>query len=1228
MRGTTKVSVGPRGALRRAMGKLEERIKNGLHLGKHRRGRHRGGTGEGKMILNVHLSEDEQPVTEVPVTPQTTCRDVVEACKEPGEGSCQLVESWQGCERAVADNERMAELLQRWGAQRAEVRFYIRHGDPLIGLSGQGHDVKEVKVLESQRGQTHSSKHNGVSTSDHRQENRAGSPGVELTLTELQEMASRQQQQIEAQQHLLVAKEQRLRFLKQQEARRGQQVSSGGVQNSTTQPTAESEKLRVLRERMESQEAKLRRIRAMRGQAETSRLLNKNLALEIEQAGRLFQEKQRELQAAVARVDQLSRQLDELSATRIPNPTRPGYNTGNPAVVQGNHSLDQLYRELQLRNKLNQEQSAKLQQQRDLLNRRNQEVITMDRRIRELRERLRSKKATAQHKENIPVGLADLGSQRTPGGTTGRVAAVGPIVQTPTASTATRQVRPDVPETTDGPLKPPAILPVSFGSAGLVETQAVTTAVGPSAVAPTADSTTKSYVRGTRPTCLALLPGPEASLASNGSELFAASGKISTAQCTLPGMGDWRQSCLNGSASLRATHTAQGDTCSPTDIRLTTKPLEQLSTTTCSGTHNPEMTAEQPIQNGETTKPSLLPVGKMKANASLQHNSTSNSTGQPLVEPIAMCRPAAPPPPLRAWQGGVTPPIPPPPPPRTSHHIQQRITVPPTPLPTDGHTQPPAIAVRPFSALPDRPGSQARSQSPRKAPSSQTVSSIYSVYTQPAAPPKNFQQAVLNALSLQRTGKANRHAGSSKVPASIPFQDNEASSPNSPSEAADSEVPPPPRPLSPTKLLPVTALPAAAGRCQSEADLEALRRRLANAPRPLKKRSSISEGEEAAPGVIPAALLQKALYQRLNPLAGQETAENSSSRPPPPPPPPPFYRPRWPPSYSNAETGADKSEGTNCVLPNESGSDSSSTMSDDLPLPLPPPPLCNDNSDEQNNNNVGETSTDEEEEEGNEGSESERTDLPPPPPYPIVPDTDRVPTVISSTAPLPPGKRTNLKKTGSERTGQGLRVRFDPLAILLDAALEGDYELVQRALYEVPEPSQPNDEGITALHNAVCAGHMDIVRLLVQHGVNVNAADSDGWTPLHCAASCNNVHLCKILVESGAAVFATTISDSETAADKCEEMESGFQQCSQFLYGVQEKLGLMNKSVVFALWNCDPEQDDELQLHEGEALSILRRGQDEQPEWWWARRAEQEGYVPRNLLGLYPRIKPRPRTLA
>jgi hypothetical protein len=58
---------------------------------------------------------------------------------------------------------------------------------------------------------------------------------------------------------------------------------------------------------------------------------------------------------------------------------------------------------LQIRNKLNQEQNSKLQQQKELLNKRNIEVSLMDKRISELRQRLHKKKAEARQKEIVPV---------------------------------------------------------------------------------------------------------------------------------------------------------------------------------------------------------------------------------------------------------------------------------------------------------------------------------------------------------------------------------------------------------------------------------------------------------------------------------------------------------------------------------------------------------------------------------------------------------------------------------------------------------------------------------------------------------------------------------------------------------------------------------------------------------------------------------------------------------
>ena len=43
----------------------------------------------------------------------------------------------------------------------------------------------------------------------------------------------------------------------------------------------------------------------------------------------------------------------------------------------------------------------------------------------------------------------------------------------------------------------------------------------------------------------------------------------------------------------------------------------------------------------------------------------------------------------------------------------------------------------------------------------------------------------------------------------------------------------------------------------------------------------------------------------------------------------------------------------------------------------------------------------------------------------------------------------------------------------------------------------------------------------------------------------------QFLVEHGACVLATTLSDNETAAEKCEEDEEGFDGCSEYLYSVQ-----------------------------------------------------------------------------
>ncbi|KAL7388338.1 hypothetical protein ABVT39_011987 [Epinephelus coioides] len=1056
------------------------------------------------MILTVYLSDGEQAVTEVPITPETTCRDVVEFCKEPGETGCHLAEVWRGNERAIPFEHMMYEHLQKWGPRKQEVKFFLRHEDSPTESSDQG----------SQQSQDQTSRRSG-NTGEKHNENGVGNQRVELTLSELQEMATRQQQQIEAQQQMLVAKEQRLRYLKQQERRQQQSVS-------------ESEKLQRLKERVESQEAKLKKIRAMRGQVDYSKVINGNLSAEIEQVSGLFQEKQAELQSAVLRVEQLSLQLEDLRRGKL-----NGIQTALGGQVTGAAALElrKLYQELQIRNKLNQEQNSKLQQQKELLNKRNMEVTLMDKRISELRERLYKKKAELNRANGPP-------SPQPAPGTLGRVAAVGPYIQVP------------VPGRQEGYTIPPDPLkPQTLG----VNNQA-------------------NQARTTK------------------------SGKTST--------------------SLKPPERRD----SGTDTQGKSPPSGSPIAPSAEKVLDSKMVVSSPA----ISKPQPPPYGSHLTSAtsasSLERRKDAPPPPRPLPNPPASVWPRVPP-----STGS------------SSQQIQQRISVPPSPtfqpnapLFPPGLSErldpPPAVAVRPF--MPDR-GS--RPQSPRKGPPTVNSSSIYHMYLQQAAPKSQPLKPALKAVY----GKPVLPP-SSTPPSPLPFvqaggafpllQGHSGGEDTLDGEFDDHEffqhpeplAPPPsveniPRPLSPTKLTPMVHSPL---RYQSDADLEVLRKKLANAPRPLKKRSSITEPEgPSGPNI------QKLLYQRFNTLAGGiegngvsgsgggNGAGNGT----------PFYQPTNPPAYLGGDAAADTDNGnlpSETPLPpppgaEEAGSEApppSTDANDNDALPSPPEldPAEADEAEDDNNNNVG-------------GSEASL-------PSPVLEVT--TPEESGTAASQPLEKRTNLKKPNSERTGHGFRVKFNPLALLLDASLEGEFDLVQRIIYEVENPSTPNDEGITPLHNAVCAGHHHIVKFLLDFGVNVNAADSDGWTPLHCAASCNSVHLCKLLVESGAAIFASTISDVETAADKCEEMEEGYIQCSQFLYGVQEKLGVMNKGTVYALWDYKPQNQDELAFGEGDAITILRRQDDSETEWWWARLEDNEGYVPRNLLGLYPRIKPRQRSLA
>ncbi|VDO46157.1 unnamed protein product [Onchocerca flexuosa] len=125
----------------------------------------------------------------------------------------------------------------------------------------------------------------------------------------------------------------------------------------------------------------------------------------------------------------------------------------------------------------------------------------------------------------------------------------------------------------------------------------------------------------------------------------------------------------------------------------------------------------------------------------------------------------------------------------------------------------------------------------------------------------------------------------------------------------------------------------------------------------------------------------------------------------------------------------------------------------------------------------------------------------------------------------------------------------------------------------------------------------------------------------------------KLLVESGACIFAQTLSDLETPAEKCEEDEDGYEGCQLYLKAADQGAGVVNNGLMYAAYDYDKEQEDELSFPVGASLRVLEKDVDGRT-WWLCEMVTEEdgtakpetlkrGLVPRNYLSLYPSLSRR-----
>jgi ankyrin repeat protein len=89
---------------------------------------------------------------------------------------------------------------------------------------------------------------------------------------------------------------------------------------------------------------------------------------------------------------------------------------------------------------------------------------------------------------------------------------------------------------------------------------------------------------------------------------------------------------------------------------------------------------------------------------------------------------------------------------------------------------------------------------------------------------------------------------------------------------------------------------------------------------------------------------------------------------------------------------------------------------------------------------------------------------------------------------------------------------------LIIAAFDGDVEMVRVLLEGGADVQKTNNYQNTALHIAAFLDQLEVCRLLLDWGVNINPLNERKWTPLHYAAANGNLALVQLLVEKGADV--------------------------------------------------------------------------------------------------------------
>lgn len=129
------------------------------------------------------------------------------------------------------------------------------------------------------------------------------------------------------------------------------------------------------------------------------------------------------------------------------------------------------------------------------------------------------------------------------------------------------------------------------------------------------------------------------------------------------------------------------------------------------------------------------------------------------------------------------------------------------------------------------------------------------------------------------------------------------------------------------------------------------------------------------------------------------------------------------------------------------------------------------------------------------------------------------------------------------------------MADLFKQAIEGnDLAQLKFALtYHKTKINEQGNEGITVLHRSCVSGKMEMVRLLVENGAELELRDDQGWTCLHYASFGGHVDIVNFLINSCVDVTAMSL-EGKLAIDFAKGEGIVFLLASEILRAGKEHL--------------------------------------------------------------------------